>query len=487
MTLTFVEQIAPWAVESEREHGIPAAVTIAQAILESGRGTSELAVRAQALFGIKYSAAWASSSPYVQGAYDKLTWEQRPDGSTYQVTAPFCRYLSWRESVLDHGLFLRRDRYRPALDAYRAAGDVDAYARAIHAAGYATDLAYADKLIALIDREGLRRYRPEEVTTVRLALIYSRQPGNPYTGGSNENAEMYKLAAGLAPLLRAAGVDVEMPDNTDFDRSGTLTYADNVAWVKARHRDRPFDRLISLHSNAMGNACILYGTSSTSHALAKAMRRELDAARILPYGDTWELNERKVAEVADTPPPAVLLEVGQHDRADYADWLRRGIADGSYARALAGPILRALGIPTPTTPTTTTTMEEDMPTPADLLNAPIPRQGSAAGTDTTLAWEIGYLPANFAGLQAAVAALSRQVAGLAAAASGEADLDKIAAAAKAGAAEALVASQGPLAAAVEDLTSALDQLDPAEITQAVSEAVARLRVIVAPAEEATHG
>ena len=128
-----------------------------------------------------------------------------------------------------------------------------------------------------------------------------------------------------------------------------------------------------------------------------------------------------------------------------------------------------------------------MPTPADLLNAPIPRQGSAAGTDTTLAWEIGYLPANFAGLQASLAALSGQVAGLAAAASGETDLDKIAAAAKAGAEEALTASQGPLAAAVEDLTSALDQLDPAEITQAVSEAVARLRVIIAPVEEASRG
>ena len=483
--MTFVEQIAPWAVESEREHGIPAPVTIAQAILESGRGTSELAVRAQALFGIKYSAAWASSSPYVQGAYDKLTWEQRPDGSTYQVAAPFCRYLSWRESVLDHALFLHRDRYRPALDAYRATGDVDAYARAIHAAGYATDLAYADKLIALIDREG--RYRPEEGTTMRLALIYSRQPGNAYTGGSSENVEMYKLASGLAPLLRAAGVDVEMPDNTDFDGSGTLTYADNVAWVKARHRARPFDRLISLHSNALGNACILYGTSSTSRALAEAMRRELDAAHILPYGDTWDLNARKVAEVADTPPPAVLLEVGQHDRADYADWLRRGIADGSYARALAGPILRALGIPAPTTPTTTTTTEDDMPTPADLLNAPIPRQGSAAGTDTTLAWEIGYLPANFAGLHATLAQLAGQIAGMAAAASGETDLDKIAAAAKAGAEEALVASQGPLAAAVEDLTSALDQLDPAEITQAVSEAVARLRVIVTPVEGADRG
>ena len=76
--MTFVEQIAPWAVESEREHGIPAAVTIAQAILESGRGTSELAVRAQALFGIKYSAAWAASSPGMRSATGSHFREERP-------------------------------------------------------------------------------------------------------------------------------------------------------------------------------------------------------------------------------------------------------------------------------------------------------------------------------------------------------------------------------------------------------------------------
>ena len=226
-------------------------------------------------------------------------------------------------------------------------------------------------------------------------------------------------------------------------------------------------------------------------------------------GDVWELRGWDVQDggVADrSDDVTILLIMGKDDVM--TDQMKASVlwCMGEFERRKGGSLRRTYhgdlqstdcpgpeatawaraGFPPPTTPTTTTT-EEDMPTPADLLNAPIPRQGSAAGTDTTLAWEIGYLPANFAGLQASLAALSGQVAGLAAAASDETDLDKIAAAAKAGAEEALTASQGPLAAAVEDLTSALDQLDPAEITQAVSEAVARLRVIVAPAEEATHG
>ena len=465
--MTFVEQIAPWAVESEREHGIPAAVTIAQAILESGRGTSELAVRAQALFGIKYSAARAASSPYVQGAYDKLTWEQRPDGSTYQVTAPFCRYLSWRESVLDHALFLHRDRYRPALDAYRATGDVDAYARAIHAAGYATDLAYADKLIALIDREGLRRYRPEEAimpTVLSRAEWGARPPKGTPTRVS-------------WPSIRY--VDIHWPGSKGHlptDKAGVA--AALRGWQRFHQDERGWrDIAYNIAVDLAGRVWELRGWDVQDGGVAG---RADDLTILLVIGADDELTDTLKASVL-----WVMREMERRKGAPLVHTWHGALTstDCPGPRAIAWG---RTGFPTPTTPTTTTT-EEDMPTPADLLNAPIPRQGSAAGTDTTLAWEIGYLPANFAGLQASLAALSGQVAGLAAAASGETDLDKIAAAAKAGAEEALTASQGPLAAAVEDLTSALDQLDPAEITQAVSEAVARLRVIVAPAEEATHG
>ena len=131
---------------------------------------------------------------------------------------------------------------------------------------------------------------------------------------------------------------------------------------------------------------------------------------------------------------------------------------------------------------------------AEAIDRPINGAPDMAGAYLARTWQIAEaLDVNIngggtlAGIREAVAQLAGMVAGLKVASTGEADLDKIAAAAKAGAEEALVASQGPLAAAVEDLTSALDQLDPGEITQAVSEAMARLRVIVAPAEEATHG
>ena len=189
---------------------------------------------------------------------------------------------------------------------------------------------------------------------MRIALIYSRQPGNQYAGGEvgavdSENAWMYLLASGLAPLLRSAGLEVDMPDNTDYDRSGALTFADNVRWVNDR-RARGYALVVSLHSNALGDACILYGTSTASRHYAEAFQRELNAAAFLPFGDRWEFNERKVSEVADTYPPAVLLEVGQHDRVDYAAWLRSSILDGSLARGLAAPVLRLLGVSAPVTP-----------------------------------------------------------------------------------------------------------------------------------------
>jgi len=195
---------------------------------------------------------------------------------------------------------------------------------------------------------------------VKLALIHSQQPANQYVGGAtgtadSEQAWMRKLALQLAPLLRAYSIDVVVGP------LGT-SYADNVAWVNRLS----VDRLLSLHSNAMGNACILYGTSAASRAYAEAMQRELNAAKLLPFGDAWEFNERKVAEVSSTKPPAVLLEVGQHDLPDYAQWLRDNITSGALAEALAGPIARALGGVKPSTPLASTTPlpEEDIVTKA---------------------------------------------------------------------------------------------------------------------------
>ena len=201
-----------------------------------------------------------------------------------------------------------------------------------------------------------------------LALIYSRQPGNPYTGGSNENAEMFALATDLAGKLRERGIDVRIPPNVDQNGDRKNTFADNVKWVNAEHKVRPFDLVVSLHSNALGDATILYGTSKASREWADKFLAALNGAAYLPFGDTFDLNSRKVSEVADTAPPAVLLEVGRHDTTEYAEWLRSNIRSGAYGTILADVLAPVLGgsgaAPVPTPPSGPSTPSQGV-TPND--------------------------------------------------------------------------------------------------------------------------
>jgi flagellum-specific peptidoglycan hydrolase FlgJ len=138
------------ARESQRKSGVPASVTIAQAILESDWGRSRLATEAKNLFGIK-----AFGRPGTAGIYTAPTWEVY-GGQNTTVLAAFRAYNTLEDSIEDHGnWFHDNSRYWPAL---AVKDDPRAFARAIHAAGYATDPAYAPKLIALMDRFNLYQY-----------------------------------------------------------------------------------------------------------------------------------------------------------------------------------------------------------------------------------------------------------------------------------------------------------------------------------------
>lgn len=151
----FISMVAPHAIASEEKYGVSAAVVAAQAILESGWGESELAKNANAYFGVKHSLGWPlADNPYVKGSYEKVSWEVI-NGKNVDVKSKFCMYDSLEDSMLDHGLFLRKQRYIPALNSYQASHDANQYARDIHAAGYATDPEYANKLIRLMNDHDL--------------------------------------------------------------------------------------------------------------------------------------------------------------------------------------------------------------------------------------------------------------------------------------------------------------------------------------------
>ena len=138
----YIEQFATLAVEEMYRSGVPASITLAQGLLESRYGQSELAVKGNNHFGIKCHNSWNGKKIY----YD--------DDSKGEC---FRKYSSPEQSYRDHSDFLRyRDRYKFLFD-YKTT-DYKAWANGLKKAGYATDPAYPKKLINLIETYKLYEY-----------------------------------------------------------------------------------------------------------------------------------------------------------------------------------------------------------------------------------------------------------------------------------------------------------------------------------------
>ena len=146
----FILEVAAAAQASQRATGVPASVTIAQAILESDSGRSRLAKEANNFFGIK-----ASKTPGPAGVVYMDTWEYL-NGRNVTRREPFKAYHTMEESFTDHGEYLRNSPIYA--EAMKHTDDPRQFARQIHRAGYATDPQYATKLIRLMDRYNLYQY-----------------------------------------------------------------------------------------------------------------------------------------------------------------------------------------------------------------------------------------------------------------------------------------------------------------------------------------
>ena len=146
----FILAVGECAQESQLDSKVPSSVTIAQAILESDWGRSQLAKQAQNYFGIK-----ATSGPGPAGVIRMSTWEVI-GGANVTVSDGFKAYHNLWESVMDHGRFLADNKRYAA--AFKFLDNPAEFARQIHLAGYATDPAYSTKLANLINRFNLSQY-----------------------------------------------------------------------------------------------------------------------------------------------------------------------------------------------------------------------------------------------------------------------------------------------------------------------------------------
>jgi len=133
------------AIQQEKKYNIPASIKLAQAILESGAGTSYLAKEANNHFGIKCHTEWQGARAYKDA-------EQRNEC--------FRKYSNVADSYEDHSKFLtERPRYERLFLLRKS--DYRGWAKGLQECGYATDKGYANKLIRIIELYQLYTYNSE--------------------------------------------------------------------------------------------------------------------------------------------------------------------------------------------------------------------------------------------------------------------------------------------------------------------------------------
>lgn len=169
----YIEQYAGIALENQKSYGVPASITLAQGLLESGAGQSRLATGANNHFGIKCHRSWRGSRTFHN--------DDRPNEC-------FRAYDRVEDSFKDHGQFLQQPRYRSLQQLDPT--DYKGWARGLQHAGYATDRGYANKLIKIIEDYQLylidegntsRRYQYAQKSTPKREVQKKPRPELPTT------------------------------------------------------------------------------------------------------------------------------------------------------------------------------------------------------------------------------------------------------------------------------------------------------------------
>lgn len=317
--IDFINRVSAVAVKDWRERRIMLpSVVIAQAILESGWGKSELAVNANALFGIKKNG-WTGKT-YIKGAT-----EQRPDGSYYYVNNTEWRaYDSWDESIIDHNTYIATRTVGGELRYKAIIGntDVKAVCELLYSCGYATSLTYADKLLNIIKTYNLTEYDSEVDKVAKICIDAGH---GLYTSGkrcmkkldSNETREWVlndRIADKLEVMLKSYNCEVLRADDTtgltDVSLANRVKKANN--WGA--------DIYISIHHNAgvnggSGGGTQVYYYSSKAERKTQATKLYNNIVNMtkLVGNRSSRVIKYPYYVVKNTKMPALLIENGFMD------------------------------------------------------------------------------------------------------------------------------------------------------------------------------
>lgn len=176
--MNYIELYKDIAIAEMHRSGIPASIKLAQGLLESQAGSSELAQHANNHFGIKCKSTWSGPSFYKED--DDYDRRGRLTESCFRA------YDHVRQSYVDHTNFLvHRERYKSLFNFGRQ--DYVNWAIGLQKCGYATDKRYSGKVIKLIEKHNLHQYdlvemptqkKPTKVLVPTYRLPENYQPGD---------------------------------------------------------------------------------------------------------------------------------------------------------------------------------------------------------------------------------------------------------------------------------------------------------------------
>jgi len=235
---TYIDHFKDVAIAEQVRCGIPASITLAQGILESAAGTSELCLNAQNHFGIKCKSNWQGMTyAYTDDAKDEC----------------FRKYKDAFTSYKDHSDFLKNSKRYASLFEY-SVEDYQAWAKGLKRCGYASNPQYAVKLIQIVEKYNLQQY----------TLIASSSPSSPYyqqdiladvkRPAAGEYIPDEQPAAYNAYATSATASSSERPDRTAYYTTTTYNglkgfYApkgDLLLEYAIKHRIR-YSRLLELN------------------------------------------------------------------------------------------------------------------------------------------------------------------------------------------------------------------------------------------------
>lgn len=201
-----VKKVGPLFTKDHEKSGVLASVSMAQFILESGYGKSELAVNADNYFGMKEELSgntW-SGSTWKGDIYTKITSEF-VDGEYKTVKADFRKYASVEESIADHSAYLvgAKNGKKLRYSGLKGCAEHKKAVQIIKDGGYATAPDYVEKILDLIDRWNLKQYD----YIVKTKVLHKVQVGS-FRKKANADAMFRKVkAAGFdAYMVKVSGL-----------------------------------------------------------------------------------------------------------------------------------------------------------------------------------------------------------------------------------------------------------------------------------------